>query len=411
MSNKPESVVFEHGDELKRFMRNQNKRIEAWIAQNHSDIGLDGPIHKSTVSRALGGFPVVEPVANALDILYSKIRQDPWVWCEPPSDLDNLFEYASVQWWYDVLKPPVSHYRFERSRKFPLEGADRALVQECFDKWRDNLKAACDQYKIDSELVRALEHDESPEYQYWDGLELVTLEHYELAKDDPRGRSKVTRHRVGNAGLLGRTDEEIGMAWALADVVISLPLVDEARLSYTRPNPVSNVEHFSEAIEPWNGQEFEGIEYRSSEHSNLSARGTVRYYWAGDRYKVEDIDPFAHVAEFTGPSEEMEWREPTARERDLLETGMFIDASDTREYLQANRDAIVDEQWERWKDRWNTEFAMKKEYPEGVPRDAVEQVFELRLERADEVSAEKADERREIARRRMAFKRQLRRRV
>jgi hypothetical protein len=101
MATKTDSRVFEDAEAMRLFTLKQNARVVAWVTDNWERCaGLNGPIHKSTVSKALTSMPVVEPVANALDILFDEMRDDPWAWCKPPGSIEHLSEYAPMNWWY-----------------------------------------------------------------------------------------------------------------------------------------------------------------------------------------------------------------------------------------------------------------------------------------------------------------------
>ena len=128
--------VFLDADALKTFIQHQNKRVEAWFVVNWERLpGIEAPVHKSTISRALSSTPVLEPVANALDILFEEMKADPWAWCEPPATVEALApDWRPMNWWYKVLQPAVSWTRFERIRSHPLDGDDRTLTQERLDE-------------------------------------------------------------------------------------------------------------------------------------------------------------------------------------------------------------------------------------------------------------------------------------
>jgi len=271
-------AVFEQGSELRQFFRGQNKQIEAWLAKNQEAVGLDGPVSKPTLSRALAGHDANPTVVDALDALFDAVARDPWSFCEPPTDLDNLTDYASCRWWYDTLQPAVSWSRFERINQFPLAGADREIVQESFDRWRDSLNAACEQYQNDFDLVRSLQSDAEPEYQTW------SQDPWRL---DARGSIK---RRVGFPGLAGRSPEEIGRALALDMRKMPLPDVANARLDYTQPHSLPVDDYDAVAVEPWNGDEFEGVEEQRVEGKLVRHR--VTYYWDGQRYQIEDVEKF-----------------------------------------------------------------------------------------------------------------------
>ena len=139
MSIKADSRVFEDAEAMRLFTLKQNARVVAWITDNWERCdGLTGPIHKSTVSKALSSMPVVEPVANALDILFDEMRADPWAWCKPPKSIEYLNEYAPMNWWYKVLdlKSSVPWTGFERMATQPLKPEDAEFVQERLDTWR-----------------------------------------------------------------------------------------------------------------------------------------------------------------------------------------------------------------------------------------------------------------------------------
>ncbi|KIN64900.1 hypothetical protein Z946_3794 [Sulfitobacter noctilucicola] len=419
MATKADTVVVAQAEAIRQFTLGQNMRVEAWIAENWERVGLTGPIHKSTVSKALTSMPVVKPVADALDVLFSEMRDDPWAWCKPPSQIEDMPLYAPINWWFKTLrlKDAISWTRFERMSSQPLSEKDRSWVQERLDEWSEKLKAACDQFQTDRALVRALEADEDPEFQTW----FVVDGEWRLDELGERVTpEKELRRRAGNAGLHGRSEEEIGLAWALADSVLTLPDIPTAKLTYSRPRAVSGVTHFSEPVEPWNDQEFEGVEvaefaydkpYTTTETYTIKHR--VCFYWAGDRYKVEDIEPFAMVKD--GP----DWREATMQEKDLFMTGIKREHL-SRDEMMAIRDEWIDEtlagmvlrQDEREPpsggNGWKSPPTRREEYPDGIPRSLAEGSFEAMIGRIDDEAA--ADEQREVARRRMAFMRQLRRR-
>lgn len=401
MARKTDSVVFQDADAIKKFLLGQNKRVEAWFAENWERLDdMTGPIHKSTVSKALSGMLVAEPVANALGVMLDEIRADPWAWCEPPESIDDLASYAPMNWWFKTLglKDGLASKRFERMNNLPLKDEDAEFVQERLSEWRERLRRVCDQFKADEALVRALESDEDPEYQWWvrDGDEI------RLGRGDG-----AFRRRVGNPGLHGRSDDEIGEAWALADATLTLPDVERAELTYSRPKGVPVADHYSESVEPWNGQEFAGAEitevelppeYEGATPQKQQVKHRVCFYWHGDRYHVEDVKPYSEIWDDG-------WRVPTQDERDLLETGMQV-SSMTKAQFEAQRDEWIDEVWEDRKS--NPSFSDMREYPDGLPRSAIEDQFKVVLDRIDDEKAR--DEQREIARRRNAFRRGLRRR-
>ena len=332
--------VFIDAGALKLFTLGQNIRIESWIAANWERAGMRGPVGKDVVSKALMGKPVDPATVVALDVLFDEINADPWEWCKPPTSVDDLSEYAPLRWWYDALHPPITWARLERINAYPLEGDDRELTQQSLDAWASRLRAACDQYKTDQALVAALYADENPEFQGW----VVRDGKTSLSTGSQGDREIEFRRRVGNAGLHGRTPEEIGLAYALADVTITLPLIKEASLAYARPNVRPVHGHYSEPIEPWAGDAFEGVEFvphlelpreftddedeakkygdgKPEARVILEAEHKVVFYWDGSRYLVEDVEPFAQVREMRGYWRG-EWRAPFARERDFLETGV-----------------------------------------------------------------------------------------
>jgi hypothetical protein len=291
----------------------------------------------------------------------------------------------------------------------PLKDTDAEFAQERLDEWRKRLREACDQFKADRALVRALESDENPEYQKWieeDGtLRVSTGTTQDVARQ--------FRRRVGNSGLHGASAEEVGLAWALADVTLTLPLIEEATLTYSRPRVVPQRDHFSEPVEPWNGDEFEGVEVAEVEIGKYADKiifefkHRVCFYCYGQRYLVEDVEPFAWIRKRRG-----EWRVPTSAERDLLETGVKRE-HESREELEARRDEWIAEIWGSQKEsleksepdsRFN-----RTNFPEGVPKSCAEDAFEAMLGRIDEEALR--DEQREVSRKRMAFRRQLRRRA
>jgi hypothetical protein len=382
-------VVFEHGDELRRFLRGRNRIVEAWLNQNWDrlDVAMAGPVTRDTVSKVLGGRSVLEPVVKALHVLRDTIRANPWAWCKPPErveDAEGIRDYAEYAWWYDVLQPSVSFSRFERMTAQPLPPDEREYLNERLSDWSSRLKGACDQFMADHELLRALSADDAPKYQYHGGR----------------------RGRVGNPGLHGRTPEEIGLAYALSRATLPLPLIEEARLAYERPNVSPVHDHVSEPIVPWMGLEFEGVEIEDWEDTRrpashrlvleLPPRTAVQvehkviYYWDGSRYQVEDVEKFARIK--TGYS--ATWRDTTSKERDLLVTGIER-KHDTVEELLAKREA------------WIAEVLAEK--PVGTTESEVVALFDAMVDRL-RVNQDALREQEDLARARSKFKRGLRRR-
>ncbi|GIT86174.1 hypothetical protein [Roseobacter sp. OBYS 0001] len=418
MGEKHSQRVFDDAEAVRRFTLKQNRRVETWFLENWERLdGITGPIHKSTVSRALTSNPVVEPVAAAMDVLFEEMRDDPWEWCKPPEDVDDLTNYAPLNWWFKTLSPAMSWARFERAKAHPLVGDERELVQERFDTWRERLRAACDQFKEDRRLVRALEADMNPEYQVWadygHGWQLA----YSLEEADRSEKSvRKIKRRAGNPGLHGCTGEEIGLALALADATLTLPDVEGARLTYARPRVVPETDHISEPVEPWNGDEFDGVEVerispKTDEHEffkryqkegvesvrtlHFEFMHNVRYYWDGQRYQIEDVQKFVKMREvnFSGRAP-TEWRDLTDAERLFFETGL-IKEQETREEFLAQREEWID--------------MVLRESDSGRTREQVADQFEVVLDWIDDEAV--LDEQREINRARLAFRRTLRRRA
>lgn len=394
------SRIFEEGYAVRKFLEEDNSRVVNWLRANWERFGMAGPVDKTIVSRALLGEPVREETVAALEGLVKEMREDPWAWCKPPERIEDLpDDHRPLTWWYDTLKPPLPEYRFKRIRTQLLPDDMRADVQRALDNWSSRLRAACDRFQADTRLVRAMHADIEPEFQHWVddcGWRLVTPAEYR------RASGTKMRRRVGDRGLQGCTAEEIGLAYALADAVRPLPLVKEARLAYAQPRGVPEHDHYSEPVEPWNGAEFEGFEvedalikparYTGDMEERVKVRHRVCYWWDGQRYQVEDVRPFDQVLDG-------QWREPTQDERDLLETGMTRSLW-TRQELEERRDQWI-----------NDVHAAQVAEGDSRTRKDVEQQFETVLARHNMQSDEAAaDERREIARRRIEFKRSLRRR-
>ncbi|PIE13497.1 MAG: hypothetical protein CSA68_11615 [Rhodobacterales bacterium] len=377
--------VFEQGSELQVFFRGQ-QRIAAWLAKNHK------PVSKATLSRALGGHDADSDLVDALDRLFDDVSRDPWSFCKPPP-VEQMTEYATCRWWYDALEPAVVWSRFERINQFPLTGNDLEVVQAAYDDWHARLEAACARYQEDYDLVRSLHSDLNPKYQSW------SKDPWRL---DAHGSIK---RRIGFPGLAGRSPEEIGRAFALDQHELPLPNTQKARLEYERPYSVPVDDYEAEPVGPWNGDEFEGIEEVKVDIDGRSkrARHRVCFYWDGQRYLVEDVEPFAMI-------EDGEWRAPTQDERDFLETGMVRETK-TRDEFVAGKEAWIDQVWEERKAERG--YQDQIDYPDGIPRSAIEEHFAVMLERYEDggYMAEKArEERREYSRRRLVFMRGLRRR-
>jgi hypothetical protein len=400
-------MIFEGASAVKQFTLGQNKRVLSWLDRNWKRAGLTGPEHKSRVSDALASERVLEPVVKALDLMLDEMRADPWEWCKPPTSVDNLSEYAPLTWWHAVLAPPVSLDRFGRISSVPLVGDQRIAVQERLDAWSSRLRAACDQFKADQALVQALRADMNPEYQYW----IAGDSGWRLGHDGQR-------HRVGNPGLRGRSPEEIGLAVALFKEAMPLPMIEEARLAYDRPNARPVLDHVSEPVEPWNGREFEGVEWATDEDVVQKERRTtytqvehrVVYYWDGQRYQIEDLadGQFVRVRDV----ETGKWRDTTAKERDLMIT-RIIRKHETADELLARWDQWIADDWAERKAEWGgagiSAYMMKREFPDGVPESEAVAAFEATVERARS-NKDAMREQEDLARARSNFKLWLRRR-
>lgn len=389
-------VIFEGASAVKLFTLGQNKRVLSWLDRNWKRAGLTGPEHKSRVSDALASERVLEPLVKALDLMLDEMRADPWAWCKPPTSVDDLSEYAPLTWWHAVLAPPVSLDRFGRISSVPLVGDQRLAVQERLDAWSSRLRAACDQYMADHALVRALRADDAPEYQYFGGR----------------------RGRVGNPGLYGRSPEEIGLAYALAQQDMPLPLIEEARLSYDRPKASPVHDHVSEPIVPWMGLEFEGVEEGDWEHvvwklnraTYTRVQHRVVYYWDGSRYQIEDVEGGQFVRVYD--AEKREWIPTTPKQKDLMIT-RIIRKHETADELLARRDQWIADEWAEKQAEWAgagmSAVWVRRDFPDGVPESEAVRLFEAAVARArssHEVCAEQED----LARARSKFKRGLRRR-
>lgn len=408
-------VPFKHASELKLFTLGQNRRVEAWIAQNWDRAGLTGPLDKSYISKALSGLPILEPVVKALDMLFAEICADPWAWCEPPEHVEDMPEYAPLSWWYVTLSPPIPWTTFSTMSVRPLKEAYREVTQTRLSEWRSRLKGACDQYKADRALVEALRADVTPEYQHW----VQEESGWRLAQSGGQ------KYRVGNPGLRGRPADEIGLAYALADTSLPLPLITEARLAYQMPEAWPVDDHVSEPVEPWNGQEFEGVEWvewkgLGGADLNLGlceVENRVVYCWDGERYVIADLPDgvgrAVRLRQRTGNGYYwLPWRAATFRERDLIKYG-FTRAHDTEEELLSMRDEKIAEIWEGQQESWaeNSPYSPfnQKHYPDGIPEAVAIAQFEVNLERA-RTNPKVRDEQAEIARRKMGFRQRLRRR-
>ncbi len=310
--------TFEHAADLSAFLLGRNHRVEQWLADNRERIPHDTPTSKTTVSNALAGKPVSTLMVEALTMMWSDIRNDPWAWCEPPNRLERLSEYAPLKWWYNLLRlDDIPWSVFQRINTVELSPERALIVKERYDNWYHRLRRACDQFKQDRDLVRALEADDDPEFQTF----------YERDGewfDQPPGRA--VTGRVGNAGLRGRSREEIGVAIAMQDMNLPLPDIERACVTYERPEPVPVDAWASEPVEAFMGDTFDLFEERSS-GALPDVRGFVerpsgpflfqlRASWDGSRYQFEDVQPFARVFEAG------EWRDTTPEERELWITGL-----------------------------------------------------------------------------------------
>lgn len=349
---KNETAVFAHADSVKTFLLGQNRRVEAWFTEQWERLGgITGPIHKSTISKALSSAGVVAPVKAALDVLYGEMRDDPWAWCEPPESVDHLSDYAALSWWYETLNPETPWSKFERFRSNPPEGETRAHVQGLLDAWRARLKAACDQYQEDRRLVQAIWADTQPDYQNWAKYEGEFV--LDIGRFLEADRDSAFRRRIGNPGLAGRSPEEIGLAYAMMDQTLDLPLVREARLPYSRIARVHPVhDHASEPVEAWNGDQFDGVEitgwsfkteypdHREPTVEVFWVKHRVLFYWAGDRYQVEDVERFAQYQQRYGldKPKRQAWQVPSPEMREFFETEVKREAQpDTEAYADEQR--------------------------------------------------------------------------
>lgn len=316
-----ETEAFAQAEELRRACLGQNKRVEEWIAQNWRRIGLESAIEKTSIQRALSGRPVKSETVRALDAMLAAIYDDPWAWFEPTNDPARFSQYAPLDWWYDTLElreDQIPRSIFKHVQTRPLSDDQYQVLDRHYRDWVGRLRAACDAFKRDRELVRAVQADLSPERQ------------------TVAGKSG----RVGNRGLHGRPLEDVAMALALINVDMTLPEIERACPTYQRPDPMPVDAWVSEPVEPFAGDEVEDFEWhdviRKQPHEwrtppieppPYQSNWLVRHWWDGSRYQVEDVMPFAQVRE-NGV-----WRDTTQEERVRWITGM--ERMETRaEYLE-----------------------------------------------------------------------------
>lgn len=409
--------VFDNAEEVVAFLNRDNKVVENWVNANWGRVdGMTGGVDKSRISRVLSGQPVADHLVDALELMYQEMRADPWEWCKPP-DVDALVDdRRALSWWYETLKPPIPWTRFERARQFPLGDDDRALLAQLLADWSSRLRAACDRFKADTRLVRALESDMNPAYQDW-VKEDRWVEVGARLKAQWSGEKR--RMRVGSSGLHGMTPEEIGLAYALKDAIRPLPDVQSARLAYAQPRVVPETEHLTEAVEKWNGDEFESWETRIAWMGRcVAVRHDVIRYWDGERYAVEDVRPFALISDddLSEDSDkeglghwtdgQFSWREATQDERDILRTGMKREHLTREEFEERHpRDEFIENVVSQTGEHL-TGMAAIMFQPE--TREGAAAQYEARLGSIDESKA--LDERRELAQRLMRFRLLLRRR-
>lgn len=396
------TAVFTHAEAVRRFTLEQNRRVEDWLARNRERVGLATTPSAGTISNALAGKQVSAELVSALNLMVQEMRADPWAWCEPPNEVEAFSDYAPLRWWHRILdlKDDIPMSVFARVGTLKLSDERYRILAKRFDSWFFRLRAACDQYKADRALVQALAADEDPEFQ---AFCLVDGE-WRLGAAHAGTVERRELHRVGNPGLHGRSLEEVGMALALQSVSMSLPDIERACLTYARPEPERIDEWHSDPVEPWNGIEFDGVEYHQGgmEFENVAKPPSdptlwrVRFWWDGERYQVEDVEPFARV------KQDGQWRDTTQQEREFWITGM--EPMETRADLLDRKDAWIDEVLQSrnasptWQDRMN--------YPDGVPREVIEKQFEVVLSRICE--SEAAQHNAESERRLRRFRRGLR---
>lgn len=386
--------TFTQAEELRRACLEQNKRVERWLAVNWQRVGLESAVDKATISRALSGRPVRAEIVDALDTMIAEIYDDPWAWLEPPNDPSRFSQYAPLDWWYSTLdlhEDQIPRSIFKRIQTRPLSDDQYRILDRHWRDWVGRLQAACDAFKRDRELVRAVEADLNPEYQ------------------TVAGKSG----RVGNPGMIGKSLDEVAMALALTNIDMTLPDIERACSTYQRPDPITVDSWVSEPVVAFAGDEVEGFEWRDIirkdrdpfkrleppvEPPARESHWRVRHRWDGSRYQVEDVLPFAQVLQ------DGKWRDTTPEERERWITG--LDRKQTRADLMAQKDEWIDDVWESR--RTNTNWQDRLKWPDGIPREAIEQQFDVMLSRIDDEAARENNA--DLERRLMKFNLTLRRR-
>ena len=232
-------TAFEDGAHLREFLV-QVKRVVEWLHEHGEKHGLRTKVNDGTVSRALRGEQFDEDLATALDALHAEAMRDPWAWCGPPAQIEDL---TGLPWWHETLQPDVPLNTWNLMRKRPLSEERRAKVQELLDDYRDKLRAVCDQHAFDARLMQAWAADmRHPGYDEWvmvDGKPFRLGGPYYSVQGDawktrrtPEGMHTVLRDMAHEGATSEQMVDAAARACALQDVAMSLPDIRLCRLTY-----------------------------------------------------------------------------------------------------------------------------------------------------------------------------------
>lgn len=328
--------VFEFAHQVKPFLI-KVKHAAAWVNENHKRFRIDHEVHDSTISRALLGRPVYPGVVDALIELHRIAFDDPWSLCEPPP-FEQLTEYASLPWWYDVLQPDVPLNTWNMLKKRPLSAEREEAVREQYYDWARRLRAVCDEHKENAKLTRAFVADVEPSVVEWIETGGVVRRQsfgvygltFKFVRAAPFGL-----HQVCYRSEIKTEDHFVELASrarALSMLEQALPDVAKASLGYdvtVTDEDVAWAEEavarmlqsgFAEAVgRAWNGESWEYIVTREGERQEL-----WRYVWddAAWDYREELVDGMHKVWEprrHTGRFVEAHFAEPPEGNRFWIE--------------------------------------------------------------------------------------------
>lgn len=321
----------------KEFFYNQ-KRLVDWLDDHREIFGLEQKSIQPYVSLWLNDGPSLPSGAkHVLDSVETMALLNPWLLCEPPTEIDDL---RPREWWHETLELDFPLKTWEAAGpKRPLNDERRAQVVEKLEAYRKRLRAVCTRQTWDAELLTGFEMEERP--NYWGYAQIAPNAWALLPYPHEACTEFVTaRKSLQEIVVTMPADKAIAVAaraCALNKVEMTLPDIRACELTYeveitdrdrawaeawyksvigsmpNVPGPFLG-DRFRNVLEHWS--EATDHNQMPPKKRRLKYREEHDYIWDGRIYRAGD-------REVTAVEHDGQWREPTADEMLQIKEGVF----------------------------------------------------------------------------------------